>query len=214
MKDRSVHWKRVASKCGHTVHIAARWPSEAEAFEHEKFLIACFKGLGHPLVNYTDGGEGVSGYVQQPQARAKISATHLGKSKSAQHRQRLADSNSNKKAVLCVTTGEQFQSARQAAKVLGGGLDPVRISDVCLGKARTTAGLIFEFVDPAHREEARLKYPLKPFQKRPTICVTTGQRFSSITDAARAFGLDSRPVGECCHGNLKTTAGLKFQFAD
>lgn len=212
--DRGAHWKRVVAKHGHTVHIAALWPSEAEAFEHEKFLIACFRAMGKPLVNHTDGGGGARGYIQQALAKAKISATHQGKSKSVQHRQRLADSNTNKKAVLCVTTNERFQSARQAAKLLGRGLDPVRISEVCLGKARTTRGLLFQFVDPEHRAAAEAKYPSKPFQKRPTICITTGQRFQSITDAAQAFGLDSRPVGECCHGNLKTTAGLKFQFAD
>lgn len=55
---RNPHWNHVASKCGHTVHIAAKWETEKEAFEHEKFLILCFKGLGHKLTNMTEGGDG------------------------------------------------------------------------------------------------------------------------------------------------------------
>ena len=56
---RNQHWQNIVAKHGHSSHIAARWPTEAEAFEHEKFLIACFKGLGAPLCNQTDGGDGV-----------------------------------------------------------------------------------------------------------------------------------------------------------
>lgn len=57
---RNPHWNRIVAKCGHTVHIAARWPTEAEAFEHEKFLIACFRDMDVPLCNMTDGGEGMT----------------------------------------------------------------------------------------------------------------------------------------------------------
>lgn len=61
---RNPHWNNVDAKCGHTVHIAMNRLTEAEAFEHEKFLILCFKDMGIPLTNMTDGGDGTSGYVQ------------------------------------------------------------------------------------------------------------------------------------------------------
>lgn len=212
--DRNSHWKRIVAKHGHAVYIAAHWPTEAEAFEHEKFLILCFRDMGYTLANHTDGGEGASGYKQLPAAKQKISATHFGKHKTEAHCKKLAESNSNKKPVVCITTGEVFHSARQAARKIGGGVDTIRISEVCLGKAKSTHGLKFQFVNEFHRKEALLKYPPKPEQKRPTICISTGQVFESIQAAANAFNMDSRPVGECCHGKLKTTGGLKFQFAD
>lgn len=70
---RNVLWKRISEKHGHTVHIASRWPTETEAFEHEKFLIACFKDMGTPLANMTDGGEGVSGFVLTDAMKSKLS---------------------------------------------------------------------------------------------------------------------------------------------
>lgn len=70
---RNVLWKRISEKHGHTVHIASRWTTETEAFEHEKFLIACFKDMGTPLANMTDGGEGVSGFVLTDSMKSKLS---------------------------------------------------------------------------------------------------------------------------------------------
>jgi len=74
-RDRSEHWKRTAAKHGRTVTMCGIWVTEAEAFEHEKFLIWLYRGMGAPLVNKTDGGEGPSGAVRSAETRAKLSAS-------------------------------------------------------------------------------------------------------------------------------------------
>lgn len=61
--DRSIAWRGVVNKFdGYGTVIASKWETENEAFEHEKFLIACFKDLGHQLVNATSGGRGTNDY--------------------------------------------------------------------------------------------------------------------------------------------------------
>lgn len=93
-RQRSDWWKRVAQKHGVEVHIASHWPTEDEAFSHEKFLISCFRGMGAPLVNVTDGGEGPSGFKHSPQRRARLSALtkgRPGKSPSKETRQKLSN---------------------------------------------------------------------------------------------------------------------------
>jgi hypothetical protein len=72
-KGRSEHWRRVKAKHGHKVEIVAPWPTDAEACEHEVFLIACFKDMGEPLVNQTNGGEGMSGFSPTTETRKKLS---------------------------------------------------------------------------------------------------------------------------------------------
>lgn len=72
---RSQHWHRAAEKHGVKVEICAPWASEAEAFDHEVFLIEAFRGLGHPLTNSTNGGEGVSGFKRTPEQLASQSAS-------------------------------------------------------------------------------------------------------------------------------------------
>lgn len=79
IEGRNPHWHNTVAKHGLKVDIAAHWPTEAEAFEHEKFLILCFKDMAMPLVNMTDGGEGVSGWVPDAEFRANVSAFHKGK---------------------------------------------------------------------------------------------------------------------------------------
>lgn len=48
------------------------------------------------------------------------------------------------KPVRCIETGEIFSSGKEAAETMG--LDPSHISKVCRGKAKTTGGYHFEFV--------------------------------------------------------------------
>jgi len=60
--SRSNHWRSIVEKYGLHVELLAKWETEEEAFEHEKFLIECFRPLTK-LCNLTDGGEGISGYV-------------------------------------------------------------------------------------------------------------------------------------------------------
>ena len=61
--NRSKKWKEVVSEVKeHKVEILAHWPTEEEAFEHEIFLIDCFRQMGAQLVNVSKGGYGSSGY--------------------------------------------------------------------------------------------------------------------------------------------------------
>jgi hypothetical protein len=66
------YWNAVTKKHGYEVNILAKWNTDLEAFAHEKFLIACFKDMGHPLTNATDGGEGVSGWKWSVSQREKL----------------------------------------------------------------------------------------------------------------------------------------------
>ena len=61
--NRNKHWLNVVKKHGLNVEIVAFWCKEQEALDHEIFLIDCFRTLGHPLVNLTNGGDGISGYT-------------------------------------------------------------------------------------------------------------------------------------------------------
>jgi hypothetical protein len=72
-KTRSVYWHRIVKKHGLVVEILANWGNEQDAFDHEKFIISCFKDMGYKLCNLTDGGEGASGNVLNEEARRKIS---------------------------------------------------------------------------------------------------------------------------------------------
>jgi len=76
------YWNAVVEKHGYEVTVLAKWETDLEAFNHEKFLIECFKGMGHPLTNATNGGEGVSGWSWTPEQREKLVKALTGRKSS------------------------------------------------------------------------------------------------------------------------------------
>lgn len=81
---RGSHWERIAAKHGHTTHILSKWKSEKDAFEHEKFLIQCFRSLGKSLINKTDGGEGVVGWSPSDEQKKLMSERMIDVSSNQQ----------------------------------------------------------------------------------------------------------------------------------
>lgn len=66
-------WNHVVKKHGFQSEILMRFEKEEEAFEHEKFLIFCFRSMGEKIINQTDGGEGSSGFRLTDETKKKIS---------------------------------------------------------------------------------------------------------------------------------------------
>ncbi len=68
--------------------------TEEEAFKHEIYMIAVLgrKDLGTGiLVNMTNGGDGVSGWVPSEESRKKMSEAHKGKTPSEENRRKLSE---------------------------------------------------------------------------------------------------------------------------
>ena len=69
---RGKFWHHVEKKHGFRAEILMRFEKEDDAFEHEKFLISCFREIGVQLVNLTDGGDGSSGFRLSEETKIKI----------------------------------------------------------------------------------------------------------------------------------------------
>jgi hypothetical protein len=80
VSDRNKHWHNINQNIGFYVGIVAPWETEEEAYEHETFLIDCFRDMGYKLVNYLDGGNkppSWKGRKQSPEHIAKRMAAKL-----------------------------------------------------------------------------------------------------------------------------------------
>jgi hypothetical protein len=82
---RNKHWHNIVAKYGVEVRMLSPWATNVEASEHERFLIATFRGMGAGLCNITDGGEGALGRRQTEEAKARISAAKKGRRLSPEH---------------------------------------------------------------------------------------------------------------------------------
>ena len=74
---RTKYWLNVVNKYGYEIVMLAENLTCEEALAKEKELIAAYK-TKVKLVNLTDGGEGMSGYVMSEETKRKISRTAIG----------------------------------------------------------------------------------------------------------------------------------------
>jgi len=86
------HWLRqvLASGLQPEVEILETFTDSEELAQAEMFWIAYFCGIGCPLTNGTDGGDGLVGAT--PAVRAKLSSSHRGRKLTAEHRQAISRS--------------------------------------------------------------------------------------------------------------------------
>lgn len=59
--NRNKNWHKVVREHGFRHEILAFFDTHEEAYDHEKFLIQCFREMKFPLTNISDGGKGRTG---------------------------------------------------------------------------------------------------------------------------------------------------------
>lgn len=177
--------------------VVAEGLTHAAAEEMERSLIASRK----PRYNITSGGGGVSGIVRTPEANAKLH-----------------------KPILCLDDNRAFPSVKAAA-------EHYDTTQSALGKV-----ISFKRYSAAGRMFVRAAVPMEDDQmrrllmreiadrrdvgakaagvanRRPVICVTTGERFESATEAASHFGMGTTYVAELCRNGRALDVGLRFRY--
>ncbi|QIG68258.1 putative homing endonuclease protein [Rhizobium phage RHph_Y1_10] len=93
-RDRSTLWQRVVKKHGLIVEVIADKLTEAQAFSLEVETIAAY-GRDN-LCNFTDGGDGVSGYRHTDETRKRMARLRVGKHHSDETRRKIGEANSGR----------------------------------------------------------------------------------------------------------------------
>lgn len=139
--------------------------SKEEAFLYETSLIALYKS-NDPLYgyNHSEGGEGKTGFSPSEETKRKIkdkltgkhrpdevkqkvSAAHLGKPLTVEHKEKIKIScrNINSKKVVCITTGAVYPSASEAARQVG--ISKSGITACCRGEKSSCKKLEWAYIE-------------------------------------------------------------------
>lgn len=78
--------------------------------------------------------------------------------------------------------------------------------------SRLAGGCMWMYADEFTPQKCAEKIDNYSGQKRNTVlCIETGERFESMTEAAEKYGTYPCSISACCGGKLKTTAGYHWK---
>lgn len=190
---RNKHWHAIVDKYGFEFNILKYWATETEALNHEKQLISELLSLGIKLANATTGGDS-PGLISE-ETRRRMSAAKLGRVTPATTKRKISDSLKGMKrnADFCQ-----------------------KISERQRGENNHMFGTTLNDSHPL-RQYIGLSGSNNP-KATPVLCVQTGQRFQTLTDAEtwlRSKGfLKARKQNICfvAQGKRSFAYGYKWQY--
>jgi hypothetical protein len=101
------------------IAILEELPSADDLNDAEKFYIACFKAMGIPLLNLTEGGDGGAEisrrYWSDPKSREKKSKERLGQKHDEETKTKISESHKGKKKSLEVRANMSRAAQERAA---------------------------------------------------------------------------------------------------
>ncbi len=189
-KQRTKHWKFVASSAPYDVEIVLDNLTWEEACEKEKEFIKLYgrhdKGEG-PLCNYTDGGEGAYGRVPSLDTRKKISQSVSGPKHGMYGKTHTLEARRKISAAGRKKCSDEIKEKIRANTI---------------GKAKTVTIKRLEFLDRIKSGETKLA--------RKVINKVTGEIFVTIKLAAQSQGLDPRNLSRKLNGTRRNNTDFKL----
>lgn len=124
---------------------------------------------------------------------------------SEQSKQKMSNSCSSKRHIICIETNIEYDSAKAIEKELG--FANANIIACCKGKLHTAYGYHWRYAEEQY-------IPTQDKRKRPVKCIELNQIYESASEAARQLGLQRPNISRCCEKKLKSTGGYHWEFVE
>jgi hypothetical protein len=231
-------WKNVKNKAGGVeVRYLVKNVDEELALFAEFEYIDVLRRRNVPIINICNGGEGSPGWVPSEETKQKISSANKGKAglKGALHG--MYGKTHSLESIAKMSKARKGVFAGVNHPMYGKHHTDEAKAKVSAAKKGTQVGVDNPFYGKTHTEEVRRRIseaqcgrkhsaetrakqkafalasaPLKQ-SVRPVFCVTNGQRYYGLGDAARQLGLHHRCIRMVCNGKLKQTGGYVFDWS-
>ena len=185
-----------------------------------------------PEYNLTEGGDSPKGYKHSPETKELLKQLAERQWEDEEQQKRF------KKPIICIDTGEIFDSVNSAAAKVG--VTRSCVSMALNGRMKTAGGYRWAYLNPDDKVSAETsknlgkanrgkKQSAKQVEKRvahwkgkkrenynsykPVVCVETGEIFKSVKIAAESVGITPCFLSKVLHGIKKTAGGYHWKFA-
>ena len=123
--------------------------------------------------------------------------------------QKMSESCTSKRKIICLETQKVYDSAKAIEKELG--FANANIIACCKQKLSTAYGYHWLYLE----EYNSGNYNIKPDKRKKKIyCITTNITYESAAEAARATKTERASISACCVGRLKSAGGYKWRYAN
>lgn len=192
----------------HEIVLCNLTKQEAEMFEIE--LIKYYKSNDSTYgYNIANGGNSVGKIAQS--TKDKISQAHTGKKLSEKHKENIGKGNPDKKQVICIETGDIFNSITIASEKFN--IHTTSIVAVCKNKRHTVNDLHFAYLKDYLENKSKYIH-LKYYINKSVICLNTMIVYNSAKDAASSLGINKISVRMCCNGIYKSAGGYNWMYLE
>lgn len=130
------------------------------------------------------------------------------------------------RSVMCIETGREFSTISEAVKWLSENGNPramtTKISGACSGKRRSAYGFTWRYAEDISKTALPTDYRsgINNHKAKPVMCVETGSRFATITEAAQWLAASGYPkasdssISAVCKGRHKQAYGYIWRYVD
>ena len=147
------------------------------------------------------------GHPVSEETREKISKANKGKKLSPETCAKMSAGRKNKRAVVCLETGQIFESVSAAARWAK--VESCTVSATVNGRTASAGGFHWLFADADVKDD---EIELKPLRagKRSVRCVETDEIFESITAAAQFANASSGNIQRVLNKSNRTAGGYHW----
>lgn len=152
--------------------------------------------------NNSTGGECIAvGVRPSAETRRKLSEAQKGKHRSPETRRKMSEA---RKGSNSPWYGEHLSAEHRR-----------KISEAEKGRlfSPETRRKISE-AKKGHMVSSEARQKMSEAKRRPVVCVDTGEKYTSITEAATAIGVKVNSVSAVLHGRHKTSGGYHWKYAE
>ena len=149
-----------------------------------------------------------------------MSKAQLGKHPShEQHQHEIAAQRRLGSQCKCLETGEEYGSIIEASEATGIPYD--HLKGVLKGDRMSTHGTHWVYAGKNDKKVFRPhilkgqpdRWGAKNPKAKPVYCIELQKMFGCLKDAAKAVGVNVRPIVDVCNGQIETAGGYHWRYA-